>query len=258
MPLIELPAVAPGLAAAICRFAGVMLFAPVLGSGAVPKRVKVMFGIAMTIGLFAGGRVPPHVPSDVYSLTMGLAGEILFGFALGMCAAMVFVGAQWAGNAIGQQMGLGLASVFNPSAEMGGGAIEQIYFLLTLFIFLGIDGHRLLVMGVYESFDVLPPLTVGVDADVLNIIVGLLAAATNLTVRLGAPMFVAMLAVDLSLGFIAKGMPALNLLSAGLSLRALIGMAVIIIVMLSSARALSDALHEAITITFNLYTTARE
>ena len=255
--LAELPAFAPGFAAAVFRLAGLMLFAPLFGSGRVPRRVKVLFAVALAVGLFTNGAVPAPLPNNVYALAMGLGGEIAFGLAMGMSARLTFTGAKWAGEAIGQQMGLGLGAVFNPNSDVGGGAVDQAYYLLTLFIFLGLGGHRLLVMGVYESYDVLPPLTVGVDADVLDAIVGLLMAATNLAVRLAAPMFVSMLAVDLCLGFIAKTMPQLNLLAAGLSLKALVGMAVLVLVMAATADTLAGALRDALQTTYTLYTTAR-
>ena len=254
MTIEALQLIAPQFAAVVFRFAGLMLFAPFLGSNRIPKPVKLMMAVVLAAGLFANGGPRVPIPDDVYTLTMGIGGEILFGFALGMAASLVFVGAQWAGEAVGQQMGLGIGQVFNPDAEVGGGVLEQAYFLLTLFIFLLIGGHRMLVAGVYESFEVLPPLTVGVDAHVLDVLVGLLVASCNMAIRLAAPMFAAMLTVDLCLGFVGKTMPQMNLLSAGLSLRALVGMGMVTFIVAVSGETISDELHHVLGIVFDLYT----
>ncbi|MEM6560812.1 MAG: flagellar biosynthetic protein FliR, partial [Planctomycetota bacterium] len=135
--------------------------------------------------------------------------------------------------------------------------VSDAYFLLTLLIFLGIDGHLTLVRGAMDSFAVLPPLSVGIDADLLDIIVGMFAAATSLMVRLGAPLFVAMLACDVCLGFIGKTVPQLNLLAAGLSLRSLVGMALLVLTLITTQSALTDALTEGLRTTYDLYTTSR-
>jgi len=42
-------------------------------------------------------------------------------------------------------------------------------------------------------------------------------------------VLVTLLAVDLALGFIGKTMPQLNIMSAGLSIRAIVGMVVLIV-----------------------------
>ena len=65
------------------------------------------------------------------------------------------------------------------------------------------------------SFDTLPLLSLGVDRPLLDLLVGLLTAATALALRLAAPMFVTMLVVDLALGCIGKTMPQFNVMSAG-------------------------------------------
>lgn len=257
MPIEELTHLAPQFAAAVFRFAGLMLFAPMFGSARIPKRVKLMFAVVCAASLFASGNAPTPLPEEPIAVILGLTGEILFGFALGMIASLTFVGAQWAGEAVGQQMGLGIGAVFDPSSDVGGSSVTDMYFLLTLLIFLGMGGHRQLVDGVMQSFAVLPPLTVGLDTDLLDVVVGMLTAAMALMIRIATPLFVSMLACDVCLGFIGKTIPQLNLLAAGLTLRALIGMAVLVLTLSTTQYAISDMLAEALQKTFDLYTTAR-
>ncbi|MEM8875251.1 MAG: flagellar biosynthetic protein FliR [Planctomycetota bacterium] len=257
MDLIPIQLLGPQYAAVVFRFAGLMLFMPMFGSGRIPKRVKVMFAIVCATSLFAAGHAPAPLPDDPAAIAMGLGGEILFGFALGMVASLTFIGAQWAGNAVGQQMGIGLGAVFDPSSDVGGSPVSDVYFLLTLFIFLGIDGHVMLVRGALDSFAVLPPLSVGVDADLLTIVIGMFTAATSLMIRIGAPLFVAMLACDVCLGFIGKTVPQLNLLAAGLSLRSLVGMMLLVFTVGTTQGVIVEELTDALHKTYELYTTSR-
>ncbi len=74
-------------------------------------------------------------------LAIAIGGEIIFGAAIGMILSFVFVAAQWGGEMIGQQMGLNLGQTLNPQYGGGGSVVGDLYFFLTLLIFLSIGGH---------------------------------------------------------------------------------------------------------------------
>jgi len=63
----------------------------------------------------------------------------------------------------------------------------------------------------------------------LNMFLRFFQASTELAFQLAAPVLVTLLITDLALGFIGKTMPQLNIMSAGLSIRSLVGMVVIIV-----------------------------
>jgi flagellar biosynthetic protein FliR len=50
-----------------------------------------------------------------------------------------------------------------------------------------------------------------------------------LAMQLAAPILVTMLVVDLVMGFVGKSVPQLNIMTAGISVRALAGMMVLIV-----------------------------
>jgi flagellar biosynthetic protein FliR len=149
---------------------------------------------------------------------------------------------------IGQQMGLNLSEVFDPQFGAQGSLVGELYFMLTLVIFLTVRGHHAMLRGVKESFDALPLLSLGMDRPLFDMLTGMFQASTSLAFQLAAPMLVTMLVVDLALGFIGKTMPQLNIMSAGLSLRSALGMVIIIvgIIMTSDVlkEAVIDSLHE--------------
>jgi flagellar biosynthesis protein FliR len=62
----------------------------------------------------------------------------------------------------------------------------------------------------------------------LDGVIGLFASSAVLAFRLAAPMFVTMLVVDVAIGALSKTMPQLNVLTAGLAIRVLVGLIVVI------------------------------
>jgi flagellar biosynthetic protein FliR len=210
------------------RVAGMMVFAPLLGSNRIPRRVKVLLAAIIALGICPTVKPPAVIPNNLWQLTVGIGGEIIFGIAMGTVLSMVFIAAQWAGDIIGQQVGFSMSEVFDPQFGQQGSLIGDMYFMFTLVIFLAIGGHRIMLIAFREGFDALPLLSVGANASVLDMIVGLFHASTILALQLSAPMLVTMLIVDLALGFISKTIPQMNLMTAGMSTRGVVGLIVLI------------------------------
>jgi flagellar biosynthetic protein FliR len=218
----------PTFVLAFFRIAAMMLFAPLFGSSRIPRRVRVMLASVLTLSIVP--TLPPvMLPETLWGLTAAIAGEMTFGLAMGMVLSFVFIAAQWAGEIVGQQMGFNLSEVFDPSFGAQGSIVGELYFMLTLVVFLTVGGHHAMLIGLRESFDSLPLLTLGMSTPLFDTIVGFFQGATVLAFRLAAPMLVTMLVVDLALGLIGKMMPQMNVMAMGLSLRSALGLVVLIL-----------------------------
>jgi flagellar biosynthesis protein FliR len=238
----------------LCRLAGMMVFAPLLGSGQIPRRVKALMACILALAV-ARGIPPTYKPVDSLGLlAVGIGGEIAFGLAMGSILSLCFIATQWAGQIVGQQMGLNLSETFDPEYGSQGAIIGNLYFMLTLVIFLTVHGERALLLGVRSSFDTLPLLTAGITPNVLNIFVGLFAASTELAIQLAAPVLVTLMAVDLALGFIGKTMPQLNVMSAALTIRAIVGMIVMIVGIGLTSKVIRSAVLDGMNVVWRGYT----
>jgi flagellar biosynthesis protein FliR len=241
---LELLTLVPTFVLAFFRIAGMMLFAPLFGSSRIPRRVRVMLALVLAMAL-APGLKPTDLPTNTWLLTAGIAGEMAFGLAMGMIQSFVFIAAQWGGEIIGQQMGFNLSEVFDPQFGAQGSIVGDLYFMLALVVFLTVGGHHAMLLGVRDSFDSLPLLSLGVNAPLFDTLIGFFQAATLLAIRLAAPMLVTMLVVDLALGLIGKMMPQLNVMAMGLSLRSALGLVVVILGLSLTSSAISADLLDA-------------
>jgi flagellar biosynthetic protein FliR len=226
------------------RMAGMMVTVPLFGSARIPGRVKVMFALVLAASL-APTIKAVGLPDTTWKLTAGIAGELLFGLAIGTALSFTFVAANWAGEIIGQQMGLGIGQVFDPQFGGSGSAIGDLYFFLTLVIFLIVQGHHAFLRGVRASFDALPLMTVTLTPALLDLMGGLIQSATALALQLAAPMLVTMLLTDVVLGFLGKTIPQINVMTAGLPLRSLVGMVVLIFGLMMTSDVISTSMKES-------------
>jgi flagellar biosynthetic protein FliR len=154
----------------------------------------------------------------------GIGGEMAFGLAMGTIMSMVFIACQWAGEIIGQQMGLNLGEVIR-SQSFGAQAslVGDLYFMLTLVTSSSPSAAIApCSRACYASFEKFCPLLVvgHQHARCSHLLAGLLRNRDDSwPMRLAAPMLITMLVVDLVLGLIGKTVPQMNVMAAGLSLR---------------------------------------
>lgn len=226
------------------RVAGLMLGAPLFGSANIPKRVKVLLAVVLAFGLAQSVDGPP-LPTSPWVLAVGVGGELIFGWAMGMCLSFVFIAVTTAGEIIGQQMGINLGETFDPQYGKNGALVGDMYFMLALVIFLACGGHREMIAGVRASFTKLPLLSVGMDRPLFEMFENLLAAATVLAMQIAAPMLLTMLVLDLALGFLGKTVPQLNVMSAGTSLKSAIGIGVLLAGLAVTSHTIRDALIDS-------------
>ena len=213
---------------ALARVGAVLAVAPPFAAMAVPRRVRALMAITLTIGLMPAVSSQAQPNASLAQLSLGIAGEVLIGLALGMSLALVFTAAQWAGELITQQMGLSLSEVYDPRTGGAVGSLGHMYWLLAVVVFLGANGHHALLRGVAGSFQTIPVMSVSASPPIVSLLVGLLQSATGLAIQLAAPVFVSMLVVDLALGMVFRTMPQLGVMTAGISVRSVAGLVVMI------------------------------
>jgi flagellar biosynthetic protein FliR len=239
---------APSFALVLCRVTGFMIFAPLLGSAKIPRRAKALMAITLAFFLAQGVPMPHNLPQTTWQAALGIGGELSFGLAIGMILSFTFIAAQWAGQMIGQQMGLNLSEVFDPTFGQAGSIIGEAYFMLTLVVFLAARGHIALIRGLKSSFTALPLMSVGLDRNLFDLVIGLFMSATTLAIQLAAPVLVTMLVVDLALGCISKTIPQFNIMSAGMSVRSMVGLIVLVVGMSLTGIVLTQSITKAMSV----------
>jgi flagellar biosynthesis protein FliR len=208
------------------RVTGLLVVAPFLGSNAVPARIKI--GLAFLLTLFMVPLVPATPAADsAPALVVLLLGEFAVGFLLGFTLQLFFEAGQIAGQVCGVQMGYSLASVINPDSQADSAVLSTFYELMVLLLFIQLSVPHWLLRGLARSFDYLPPghlsLTWPATSALLKFVAGMWVAG----LQIAAPVLVASLFADIALGFIGKASPQLPVLFVGISLKNLLGLALL-------------------------------
>jgi flagellar biosynthetic protein FliR len=213
---------------ALARVGAVLAVAPPFAAVAVPVRVRALIAMALTVGLLPAATSAQAAPQSLGAFALGVGGEVLIGLAMGMSFAFVFTAAQWSGELIAQQMGLNLSEIYDPRTGGQASSLGHLYWLLAVVVFMGANGHHALLRGVAASFDAVPVMTLAQGEPIVALMTGLLQSATGLAIQLAAPVFVTMLVVDLALGMVGRTVPQLGMMTAGVTVRSIAGLVVLI------------------------------
>lgn len=102
-------------------------------------------------------------------------------------------------------------------------------FLLAMMMFLVLGGHRVMFQSLIETFDRVPLGGFTGHGAVVELMVGLLGSMFDLSLRVAAPLLCLIFLQTISLGFIARTVPQMNILTIGFPLRIMAGMSILIV-----------------------------
>lgn len=215
----------------IFRLGGIVVFGPLVSMPAIPARVRVMLafilGLAAYPVLAAGPLRDVAVPLDPLLLGPLILMEVSLGALVGFLASLPLLAAQMGGLVMGQQMGLGFALFYDPTLDEQTDVLGQILYLLVLAGFIAVGGLEAMYAAVLGSFDHVPLGGFRADLDLAALLGGLLLSAFEFALRISAPLLALIFLETVAMGFLARTVPQLNILSLGFPVRILAGIFVV-------------------------------
>ena len=198
----------------LARILALLAVAPPFNNAALPRRVRLILGLAVTLAIVpALGRMPAVAPASGGGLLI-LAEQLLIGFAMGFAMRIAFAAVDLAGNIFSYQMGLGFATSYDPQATSQTPVMAEFLGLLALLVFLAIDAHLMVLSTLVQSFAALPVGTLPASASWMNV-ANSAAVIFSSGLLLALPIIVALLITNVALGVLGRVAPQLNLMVVG-------------------------------------------
>ncbi len=206
------------------RIATATLWMPGLSSGRIPDRVRMMAVVVLAIMMsIALGGVAVPFPSDPLTLGLMLTREALIGAGIGFAVRLVVLGAEVAGSMAGISMGLSLNVLVDPSTGDQSVSLGALLAIAAMMLFVALNGHEIVIWTLYEHFQHFPVgETTYMAADPEK-----LGAAFMKTVytgmQLASPAIVVTLTLNISMAFVSRAVPSVNLFGIGLGMLIMAG-----------------------------------
>ncbi len=195
----------------LARVAGFMSAIPVLYARQTPAQIKIGLTLLISLILFPiMGPKFPVIPFEVIPFALFVVNESLLGFLIGLVARLIFTSVQFGGRIIGFQMGFAMANVMDPQMGEQSSLISQFQNVFAILIFLAIDGHHLFLHAAVRSYEYLPPGNLNFSGEAIPYLIDLSSKMFVLGIQFSVPIIVLLLLSSLSLGFMSRIFPQLN------------------------------------------------
>ncbi|MBR1391968.1 MAG: flagellar biosynthetic protein FliR [Lachnospiraceae bacterium] len=214
------------------RITSFVYTAPFFSLPNTPGRVKIGFSVMVSILVF--GLIPEPSVSYVgvigfatIALKEGITG-LLIGFAANICNSIVLL----AGNIIDMNMGLSMATEYDPVTRTNAPITGNLYNYLVLMMLIVSGMHRYVLTAVVQSFELIPVNEQVFQWDrLLQAMLDYMSQSMILGFRIALPVFACIMILNCVLGVMAKVSPQMNMFSVGMQLKVLVGMIILLFTM---------------------------
>lgn len=214
----------------IVRISCFVFVAPFFGTANSPARVKI--GLSVFISLLIYGLVDKtgiaYTGIFGYSIIVireGITG-LLIGLAANICNSIIL----FAGNIIDMDIGLAMATEFDPTNNTQVTITGNLYQYFILLLLIATDMHHVILRAAVDSFSLIPINGQKFNWD------HLLASMTTymgdmfvIAFRIILPVFACIMILNCILGIMAKVSPQMNMFSVGMQMKIMVGFMVLFI-----------------------------
>lgn len=211
----------------LARILGLIAAVPLWSTGGIPRRTRLILGLAITVAIApALPEMPKVSPGSLAGLWI-LAQQMLIGIAMGFAARIVFAAVDLGGAFIGLQMGLGFATFYDPLGGSQTPVIAEFLGLISLLLFLALDGHLLYVATIAKSFVTIPVGPESLAPGSWKNLAELGGKMFSAGLLIALPVIVALMITNVGLAVLTRAAPQLNIFALGFPLTLLGGFVIV-------------------------------
>ena len=209
------------------RVASFIMVVPIFGNQFVPIRIKLLLSLLVSVLIYPlVGEIPLVEPLSIAMIFIVLE-QIFIGVFLAFVLQIFFHIFVLAAQMIAMPMGLGFASMIDPTNGISVTVLSQFYALCVTLLFLSFNGHLILFEIFIQSFSFVPigAETLSKFSPIKLVSMGSWMLSSALLISL--PAITAILIVNFSFGVMTRSAPQLNIFSLGFPFTLMFGLLII-------------------------------
>ena len=211
------------------RMTGLFVIAPIFGRRNIPSYFKIGFAFVLSLILVNTIKTSGINYLNFFEYAFLVIKEFLVGLTIGYVAYLIFTAIYMAGQIIDMQVGFGMVNVLDPMSNIQVPVTANFYFIISMLMFLGMNGHFLMIKGLVDSYKLVPLGAAVFGEKLMNDIINVFGSTFVLGFKISAPIVAAILITDVSLGVISRVLPQINVFVVGMPLKILLGIFVMMI-----------------------------
>ncbi|HEY6448827.1 MAG TPA: flagellar biosynthetic protein FliR [Acidobacteriaceae bacterium] len=210
----------------LMRISGLMVFAPVFSSEAIPMRVKAAFVLA--VSFLVAPVVAAFPRAHVQLGVLPVLGELSVGLVFGLTLSLVFEALAFTGQVMGFQFSFSLVNLLDPNAPVQTPLMGQMFALLGTLTVIGSGLDRVALASLLRTFSAAPAGAVTLDPRAGLALVPMAAGIFAAAVQLSAPVMAATVLAELAVALAGKLAPQLPVMAVTVPVKTMLGYGVLI------------------------------
>ena len=213
------------------RMTGRGLFNPLSGRRGIPGMVKGGFILLLSVTVFTMTPVRLELSATLLGLAFTFLMELFLGYVLGLVINFFFYIPLLAGSIIDMQMGLAMASTYDPATGIQVTATSSILNAMMSLLFFVANGHHTLLRIFASSGLVVPFGAVKLGEHFYAAMVQIFLDCTLLGVKLAMPILAAEMLGQVGMGILMKAIPQINIFVINIDVKVIVGLVMLMILM---------------------------
>lgn len=204
--------------------------APFFSLPGVPRKVKV--GLSMVVAVLLYNALPSEVLQYETALQFAtvIVKEAAIGLTLGLVTNICTSIINFAGRLIDMEIGLSMASMFDPTTREVATISGQLYNYFVLLILVLSNFHHYLIQAFADTYTLIPINYENLHFDnIYTVFIQFMIDSFVIGFRIVLPVFCTMLLINVVLGILAKVAPQMNMFAVGLQIKVITGFCVLFV-----------------------------
>lgn len=216
----------------VARVGGIFITGPVYSNRAIPRQVRVLMTVLISIIVVTGVRFEsPEIPTKLEHFVLLLTGEMIIGMIIGFVAQFTFAAVQFAGQSLDMQMGFGITNVIDPVYGTQAPLMGSFQNLLALLLFLTTNSHHYMIAALFQSYQKIPVFGLAEGKEASHVMISLFGNMLVTGVKIAVPVVGALFVAEVALGMIARTMPEMQVYFVGIPAKIVIGLLLLILIL---------------------------
>ncbi len=212
------------------RMTGLFIVAPIFGRRNIPVYLKIGFSFFTAIIMVNTIKIPsPEAYDSMLQVALMIIKEFIVGITIGFIAYLSFTAIYVAGEIIDMQIGFGVVNVMDPISNIQVPITSNIYFILSMLVYLAVNGHHALIKALFDSYTTVPLGMAEFNASMADNLMAVFGNIFAIGFKIAAPIIAAILITDIALGTISRMVPQLNVFVIGMPLKILVGVVILMV-----------------------------
>ena len=216
----------PSLLLVSCRVGGVTTVSPVFQNRFIMPQVRAILSILLALVMLPATQVVPGA-QEGFGLAVACLLELVVGLVIGFLSLLLFSVVQIAGSILDFDMGLSMAQLVDPVSSYSQPLLGTFFRTLALVFYFLVDAHHVLVLGLAESYQVLPAGALIASSAGFFEVASLFGHMLAIAVKLVLPFLAVMLLTSAVMALANRAVQQLQVFQLGLGIKAVAGLALL-------------------------------